>query len=111
MPINAILIAALVTTLILLVEHYFPWPAILGRELRRVEAYVCGVLAIHLPLSVLLLLWSLWNALAALWTLTVAGGAVVLASHILDHYLDIRIRARIAEREALSLRPDDAQDD
>jgi hypothetical protein len=111
LPIYPILIAALVTALILIVEHYFPWPMLIGRELRPVECYIAGVLAIHLPLTTLLLLWSSWEALAALWILTAAGGLVVMASHALDHYLDIRVRARIAEREAQTLRPRNGQDD
>ncbi|KKM08421.1 hypothetical protein SY88_23825 [Clostridiales bacterium PH28_bin88] len=110
-PIYPILIAALVTALILIVEHYFPWPMLIGRELRPVECYIAGVLAIHLPLTVLLLLWWSWKGLAALWILTAAGGLVVIASHALDHYLDIRARARLAEREARALRPCDGQDE
>lgn len=106
-----ILIAALITSLILAVEHYFPWPMLIGRSLRPVEAYIAGILAIHLPLSTLLLLWAEWTVLLALWALTVAGGAVVLASYILDHYLEIRARAQIAENEAKTLRPDYGQDD
>lgn len=103
-PLSPILIAALLSALILSIEHYFPWRLLIGRDLRPVECYIAGILAIHLPFSTLLVLWELWAALVALWTITITGGLVVIASYTLDHYLDLRLRARIAEREAASLR-------
>lgn len=103
-PLAPILIAVLLTVLILIVEHYFPWRSLIGRDLRPVECYIAGILAIHLPLSTLLATWQLWNALIALWALTIGGGVTVGSCYALDHYLELRARSAIAEREAASMR-------
>lgn len=103
-PLASILIASLLTVLILIVEHYFPWRMLIGRDLRPVECYIAGILAIHLPLSTLLVIWQLWTALIALWALTIGGGVAVIACYILDHYLELRARSAIAEREAATMR-------
>ena len=94
MTILQILIAVLVSCLILAIEHYWPWVPILGRHLRRIEAYVSGVLAMMLPFSVLLVLWGRWTELIAIWAVIVAGGLTTMLLYGLDGWLDARIRAQ-----------------
>jgi len=99
-----ILITALISMLLLMVEHYWPWKLISGREPGPITRYVLGVLAIEIPLSGLLIVWADWPALAALWIVTIAGGAAVAGSYIQDRYHTARLRAEVSEREAKTLR-------
>ena len=101
-----ILIAVLISSLILVSEHYWPWQPIIRRPLPKLTAYIMGVLAIHLPLTVLLLVWSYWQAVYALWAITLVSGGVVAGINHLDSYLETRTRMEISEHEARSLRPD-----
>lgn len=100
----SILLTALVTMLLLTLEHYWPWKLIHGRELGPITRYVLGVLAIEIPLSVLLVTWADWYELAALWIVTGAGGAAVAGSYIQDRYNTARLQAEVCEREAKTLR-------
>lgn len=92
-----IVITIVMTSLILAVEHWFPWVGVLGRTLRWVERYVAGMLAVMLPLSVLLVLWGSWYELAALWGVVVFGGVVVVASYLVDGHVDQKQRMNAAE--------------
>ena len=92
-----ILIAVLVSCLILMIEHYWPWVPILGRKLSRIEAYVSGVLALVLPFSVLLALWARWTELITIWSIIAAGGLTTVLLYGLDGWLSARIRAEAAE--------------
>ena len=95
-----ILIAALMSALSLMVQHLLPWPKIFDRDMPRVVAYILGVLALALPLTVLFAVWALWQALLALWMVIVAGGASVLLAYALEDWLKVRIIAREgSERE------------
>ena len=85
-----ILITALTAGSLLLAEHYAPWRLVLRRKLPRIVAYILGVLALVVPLTVLYALWAAWQAVLALWVVTLAGGAVVLACYALDDWLSAR---------------------
>jgi hypothetical protein len=99
-------LTALVSVLILLVEHYLPWPTWLGRRLPRTAAYVLGVLGMALPLTGLMALWGLWMVVAALWGVILTGGLAVLGAYALDDMLAMRQRLHALEIEAQLLRPE-----
>lgn len=89
-----IALTSLIVSLLLLVEHWFPWQLMLRRELPRLAAYIAGVLAIVLPLSGLFLFWELhpdsrvsYGGLIALWACVGAGGLSVLLAHAGDELL------------------------
>jgi cobalamin biosynthesis protein CobD/CbiB len=103
-----IAVTALVSALILLVEHYAPVKAP-----HPIVNYVLGILALVIPFSGLLAFWQLWGALAAIWSVVLTGGLAVMAAYGIDHYLALHGRVKAAELEAQLLRPEvsDAQDD
>ena len=82
---------ASLTTLLLAVGHWFPWP----RRLSRLQAYVYGVSAIGLGFTIWRGLDGDWWHVAGLWVLAGLGGAVVFLAYWLD---DIVIRLRKAEK-------------
>jgi len=84
MQAGAIALTALVTVLLLLVEHWLPWQMFLRRELPRLAAYILGSLAIAVPLSVLFACEASWYELAALWIVIVAGGLAVMLAYLVD---------------------------
>ena len=94
---------------ILIAEHYFPWQVLLGRKLPRLAAYVIGVLAMVVPLSVLYGYWAMkppglsWIHLAALWSVVISGGLTVIGSYALDA---VMLKMRLADdlKEILELR-------
>jgi len=63
--------SALLTALVLLVEHWFPWT----REPTRVEAYVAGV-------STLLAGFATWRLLCGDWVMVVGLGVIVMAGEL-----------------------------
>ncbi len=95
-----ILVAALAAAILLLMEHYWLMHKRLGAPAR----YVLGVLALNLPLTGLWLVEGQWGALAAVWAVTGAGGAAVLASYAIDHWHQVQARLQISEGEAVMLR-------
>jgi|SRR3990172_7911708 len=104
-----ILIAALISVLLLIVEHYWPWQSMIKQPLGKIVAYILGVLAIELPLTGLFITWKVWPALWAMWIVTFIGGAVVAAINNLDTYLENRTRMEISEREGELLRKKNGQ--
>lgn len=85
-----IALTCLIAALILLVEHWLPWRTILGGDLKRIPAYIIGVLALALPLSGLYWHWSInppvwmYAHLAALWAVIGAGGGAVILAYVFD---------------------------
>lgn len=77
--------AVVVTVLTLLVLHWFPWQMMLGRRLPRLAAYVTGLLAILLPLTVVH-----WGSKIVfdIWLATLAGGIATVLAWFLDWVLD-----------------------
>jgi len=102
--VGPILLTALISMLLLIVEHYWPWKLIHGREMGPITRYVLGVLAIEIPLSALLIIWADWPALAALWIVTIAGGVAVAGAYFQDRYHTARMKADVSEREAQIMR-------
>ncbi|MHB0964841.1 MAG: hypothetical protein ACYC36_00170 [Bellilinea sp.] len=104
-------LTALISCLLLIVEHYWPTQAMIKRPLNKLWAYTLGTLAIQLPFTVLMIVWDEWVTVYALWTITLLGGLVVAAVNQLDIYLETRTRMEISEHEAQSLRPGHGADD
>ncbi len=93
-------VTALVSALVLLVEHYAP-----VRTRRATTNYILGVLALVIPFSCLMALWGLWLVLVAIWSVVCAGGLAVLAAYAIDQYLALRSRMKAAEQAEKLLRP------
>lgn len=91
------LIMAVLSGVAQLAAHYLPWKLILGRQLRRTEAYVIGVVLMLVPFSVWLGLQGLWDVLLALWVVIVVSGLTVIGAYALDSYLTI-VQAHQAEQ-------------
>lgn len=104
--IETISIAALVSALLIIAEHYFPWRVVLhGKRLPRIAAYTLGTLAVLLPFTYWLIkqpnCLSHIAAANALWVVTVVAGAACIGCYALDKALEYRSRALDAEeREA-----------
>lgn len=99
-----IVVAMVTTSLFLAVEHLFPWRGLLGRELRLIERYVAGMLAVLVPVSVLLAVWGSWMELAALWVVTIQGGLVVISLYGVDGHISQKQRMEAAEAAERMLR-------
>lgn len=99
-------LAVLAAVLLLLVEHWFPWGMMMGRELPRLWAYVLGVLAMFLPLTGLLWAWDVrgvvirgWMVIAAMWLVVISSGLAVALAWGIDDWLDLRLDREVAEGE------------
>ena len=74
----------LLSALLIMAAHWFPWPMIFGRKLKRLEAYAAGTLAIFVPATTavfagLSVLDSI-DVLTLFWlALSGAGGATFAA--------------------------------
>ena len=82
-----ILLTCVVAALLLLVEHWFPWRLALGRDLPRLAAYVLGVLALVVPLTVLFAQRGELDAAIGMWAVIVSGGLAVILAHGVDWLL------------------------
>ena len=80
------------TSLVLLVGHWFPWSRFLGREMHRLEAYVYGTVAILLGFS--LVAWLMESLAPVVWLslVIVAGGSATFSAWALD-WLGIKLAA------------------
>lgn len=95
-----IAVAALISFLMVVVEHYLPWRAILKQELPRIPSYIMGVLAILIPLTMLFFVFAFWSSaevLIAFWVVTGSAGAGTILSYNLDSLIHIRMRAEESE--------------
>jgi uncharacterized membrane protein len=99
-----IAIVAIVSVLIQVCLHWFPWRPALGKELPRVSAYILGVAGMMIPFSVLLVVWNEWMTLIGLWVVILASGLAVVLVYAIDSLLAARNRAAIAEKEGEVLR-------
>lgn len=123
---HQVAITALITFLIEIIEHYFPWRMLLRRDLPRLAAYVLGVSGLVVPLSLLLLLWIdqyhvsfpipdaylipasqiALQSLVAVWATVLAGAIAVLGAYILDWLMG---RINLAEELTEILEQHDAK--
>jgi len=98
-------LTAIVSGIVILAEHYFPWRTLLGRKLPRVAAYALGMLAVLIPFTLLVLLkaddLTTCQIVVALWVIVFVAGIADAGCYALDHMLEYRSRAIDAEeREA-----------
>ena len=91
------LITILISILILVAEHYWPWGETLGRQLHNLERYIAGVLAMVLPYIGLLLVWRRIDEVLALVCIVLISGGVVSGLYALDGWFTVRNRANAAE--------------
>ncbi len=80
-----------VTTGLLLIGHWAPWP----RKLRRLEAYTYGVTSILAGQAVWLGLQHEWQLLLSSAAFAGVGGVVVGSAYLLDWILNQLIRNRL----------------
>lgn len=91
---------ALISFLIVAIEHYLPWQMILRKELPRLSAYIMGMLAIALPVTVHWTLFKSWTTseiIISFWVITCAAGLGTLGCYILDGLIHNRARAEESE--------------
>lgn len=99
-----IALAALVGAMQQIIQHYFPWQMIFGKELPRVMAYIIGTLAFMVPLTVLFVIWDQVGCyprlahLAAVWACVAASGLAVIVVRGIDWILD-RVRRSYEHEE------------
>lgn len=92
-------IAALVSGMQQMIQHYFPWGLVFRRELPRVMAYIIGTLAYMVPLTCLFVYWESHQVaahyahLAAVWACVSASGAAVVLARLIDWALDRVLRS------------------
>lgn len=101
------LLAGLISLVMAIAVHYFPWRALLGRDLPRLAAYSLGLFVIVAPLTIVILLvpdnsGAIW--VAAVWFSGFCAGAGTLGSHALDNWLRTRARLAAEHRENRVLR-------
>lgn len=102
----AMIIAAVVALLSVLTLHYFPWQALMKKELPRIPAYVLGVMAMAFPLTVLFLLFQVWTnteVLVSLWLVIGAAGSGTILAHNLDSWIYHKTRADETEEREKAL--------
>lgn len=115
--IEQILLTTLISVLLMLVEHWFPWRLLLRKDLPRVAAYVLGVLGMAVSLTGLYAYWAVeppdpfWahGHLAALWSVIVGSGLAVVGAYGIDRLLT-RLARSVELEEILEIHRN-AQDD
>lgn len=105
-----IAVAAAFAAIAIVAGHWFPWPALLHRELHRLEAYIYGVLAILGPACVVLGLQGEWATMALLGACTLSAGITTMLAKTVD--LVAGWRNELLDRRARDAqgRPDAAHD-
>lgn len=97
MSLNPVALAALISALIQLVSHWFPWRMVLKQDLPRIPSYVIGVLGFLLPVSGLYWHWeqsavvAAGQYLAGLWACVASSGLAVVVAYAID-YVTNRVR-------------------
>lgn len=81
--------------------HYLPWRLLLrGNKLPRQAAYVLGMCAVMIPLSVWMCVYGYWMPLLVAWMCVCAAGVTVLGLYLFDYVVDlIWHKAESIERE------------
>ncbi len=83
-PMAEIGLAAGFSALLIAGGHWFPWAALLHRDLHRVEAYTFGVLAILGPAFGVLAVAGDWYAVAVVGACAVAAGVTTVTTKAID---------------------------
>ena len=107
----AIIPTAVITALGLAAEHFACRQEIRGRNVSRSAAYAMGTLTIALPLSGLFLFWHYYPptlppffaALVAMWSVGIAGGAVVIYLRHMMQVANLKQKVEINEEILSSL--------
>lgn len=83
-------LATLVSMLLISLLHWFPWKALLHRDLHRLEAYAAGLFAILAPS--LTVLWSRgdYDAIIIILACTIAAGVATITAKSIDKIIDYR---------------------
>ena len=85
-----ITLAATFSALLIIGGHWFPWRALLHRDLHRVEAYIYGLLSILTPAAVVLWTRGDWFALALIILCTIAAGIATIGAKGIDKIAEYR---------------------
>ncbi|HPS41038.1 MAG TPA: hypothetical protein PK040_00440 [Anaerolineaceae bacterium] len=102
----ALMIASVIAFLIVVVEHYLPWQLILRKELPKIPAYILGVLAFGIPLSVLFTVITDWTSseiVLSFWVVVISAGAGTVGCYNLDSLIHNRARADESEEREQKL--------
>lgn len=75
---------------LILIGHWFPWRAMLGRDLRRLEAYAYGVAVIALAAVIPLAMRGDFYAIIVLSVAIVCAGTATLAAYAIDGLIAAR---------------------
>ena len=103
-----LILMTLITFLLVIIEHYFPWQALIRKPLPQLMAYVLGVLSIAIPFTALILLVPEIGGsqiLISFWIIVAAAALGICLAHGLDAYLRARSRAdETGEREGAMIK-------
>lgn len=92
------IIVILITILLLLTEHWFPWRLAMGKDLPRIPAYIGGVCALIIPLSVHWWMNGLTEVVLQAWIAIVSGGLALMLAYAVDWVLHRLAQARDLEK-------------
>jgi hypothetical protein len=92
---EAYLVAPVVSTALLVAEHYFPWGKVLGHALPRPAAYAMGTLSLVLPVTFYFLSSPV---IQVLWLTILAGGMATIGCYVLDAAIEAKHHKERADR-------------
>jgi len=92
-------ITAIIASLILFGQHYFPWRQWLRRDLPLLARYTLGALGLNGPLAVLFLQWGDHSAAIAVTVVTLVGGLTLYTTYWLDSRNKAAVKAELLRKE------------
>jgi hypothetical protein len=98
-PLHLVSLAVLAAALIL-AGHWFPWRLLLGRDLRRLEAYAYGVGVFLAVAGVALFALGQWTALIIVLTVWLAEGLATVGGYAIDNWAKQRHALQDAKERA-----------
>lgn len=103
-----LVLMTLITFLLVIIEHYLPWQALIRKPLPQLAGYALGVLSIALPFTALIFLVpeiSGSQILVSFWIIVAVAALGTCLTHGLDAYLRARSRAdETGEREGAMIK-------
>ena len=76
------------SALLIFAAHWFPWPMVFGRRLKRLEAYAAGTLAIFVPATLAVFagldVLDAIDTLTLFWLALVGAGSATFAAWGID---------------------------